>query len=213
MLIEEGVKSPQKFYSSFIVRLGFFFANASKIARRLVAAIAIGGSFLVVDQIYTISFISWFEPLDDIVKRSATVLVIITMMIYYATMMGSRIARVVIPKRDSELRRIELHFYFSILALLFSSSLLTIGLPVEGIINSSGKDVGNITLPTWPLPFLKFFGMMSLVSLVWIIATLMFVLSRIAELRAVNLLPAWLTVQPEFNSSNSQREEEVNATL
>ena len=197
LAIEDFIKSPSSAYRKYIGLLGGFIVNASKTARRLVFVIAIGGTILAVDQTYSISFITWFEPLDDVVKRASVVLVVSTILVFYGTVVGAYISRIAIPRRDLELRRLELHFYLSIVVLILAAGLLILGSEVERHLTFSGKDPQNMSLALWPEGMRDFLEMLTASASVWVVATLMFVLSRTSELRAQRFIKIWGTLGEE----------------
>ncbi|MEJ8563254.1 hypothetical protein QTO30_19925 [Yoonia sp. GPGPB17] len=191
--LNELAHSPNRAYEKATNALGMFFVNASRVARRLVFAIAIGGSLLVIDQVYVINFLPIFEPLDDVIKRLSVALVCVTLVVFASSVVALNTSRVAVAAKDTVMRNFELHFYFSAFLLMISGCSLVLGSRVEDMIPGTPSSTG-ITLPDWPTSVSWFLFTVSLISIVWVIAASMCIFSRRVELAAGSSIKDWAEI-------------------
>jgi hypothetical protein len=161
-----------------------FFYEAGRIARALVAILAIGGTFFVFDSTY-----QGFDLLpswaDVWVKRSAPGFVVATIVALWGSRMAHKVYSFSHTERNPTIRRLELPLYISLIALAVASMALSLGNPIEGTLPTSQGDVEIGS--HWPGGVARIFRAMIALSIIWSIAFSIMILSRLRDLQRPRL--------------------------
>ena len=183
-LIEVGIDDPDRHFFRGIERLRGLFQNAARAARFLIAAIVVGGTLLVIDLPYDISFVPQF--VDPLIKRLAPALVVAALAFYCANIVSNAIYRTSEERRDKTLRRYEVFYYLSAIVLIISFTVLMLGTPVEVVVdmataaNGQAPRTDKVTYPSWPfMPWALI--VVVLIGFVWGTGSFLCIVSREAE--------------------------------
>ena len=154
-----------------------FFQGSDRIARRLIVALAVGGSALAIDIVYGLDFLpSW---MDLWVKRSAPAFVCISIFLIVATLVSKRAFLLSSVKKDDLIRSYEVSYYLLAICGSVITLLLFLGLPVEDVIPTSRQYTHSVG--RWSTGAVKAYVVLVTLSVIWMIGMVACVLSRYFE--------------------------------
>ncbi len=211
MLYEFAVK-PYTYIRPVTTFLRKFYQKGDSLARTLMIVLASGGSALVIDLVYQISFLNLWDWLDTFVKRTAVVLVVMVPTFYLASLFSKSIYRISENVRDASIRVYESLFYFATTFFIAMTSLIGWGSPIENLLPSANRDA-VVEWPIWAVPTRILLGVLAGIALVWMVALFFCVLSRKNEWLAVAAPPLGSSSGPNRGQSVVSTGEDLNVEL
>jgi hypothetical protein len=173
LFLNEAKLSP----GSIIDRAKDFFQSSDRIARRLVIALAIGGSALAIDVVYGLDFLP--DWLDVWVKRTSPAFIFISINLIVASVVSKRVYSMSTIEKDRLVRFYEISYYLLVISSSVIILSLCLGLPIEEIIPSSREYSQNVLI--WPNSAIKAHGVLATLSIIWMIGMVTCILSRYFE--------------------------------
>lgn len=161
-------------------RLRWVFARSGHLARKLLFALAVCGSLLVIDVLYGLDILPDYA--DTAFKRIGPAFFIVTIVLFFSSLLSAVIAKD-IGDGSGSLSRMESFYYLTILIFCVFLVVLFSGLPVENIYKFTSQNDPKVLNFEWSSEQIKLHGLLIGVSLVWSIAFYLIIVSKIVEIK------------------------------